>query len=195
MPDGVRSGLAGTSSGGRKRRLRPADLTEVQEALYAEIALGTRARDSPFPLVDAEGSLTGPFDALLLLPELGTAVEGLGLAIRFGGGLPARARELAILVTGHHHHSAFEVAAHEAAGRRAGLSESELASLAEGRDVGANALETLVSRVTRELVSTGALTDSSYQAAVDGLGEEGVFELTCIVGYYSMLAVQMRVFG
>jgi 4-carboxymuconolactone decarboxylase len=47
---------------------------------------------------------------------------------------------------------------------------------------------------TRELLATGDLTDGSYRRAVDALGEAGIVELTALVGYYALLALQLRVF-
>ena len=40
----------------------------------------------------------------------------------------------------------------------------------------------------------GDLSDESWEAASAVLGVEGVFELTALVGYYSTLALQLRVF-
>jgi 4-carboxymuconolactone decarboxylase len=46
----------------------------------------------------------------------------------------------------------------------------------------------------RALVQVGDLDDEEYAAAVAGLGEAGVFELTTLAGYYATLALQLRVF-
>ena len=44
------------------------------------------------------------------------------------------------------------------------------------------------------LAADGDLDDSAYDAAVDALGEDGLFELLTLVGYYGALALQLRVF-
>jgi 4-carboxymuconolactone decarboxylase len=44
------------------------------------------------------------------------------------------------------------------------------------------------------LVGRSDLTDREFEAAVDGLGWPALFELTTLVGYYSTLALQLRVF-
>jgi 4-carboxymuconolactone decarboxylase len=68
----------------RKSRTLPGQMSE-QYALYEKIALGPRAAESAFPFVDQAGALTGPFDAMLLNPVLGDALQALGSALRFGG--------------------------------------------------------------------------------------------------------------
>ena len=47
---------------------------------------------------------------------------------------------------------------------------------------------------TWTLARTGDLTDEQYAAAEAELGQAGLFELTTLVGYYSTLALQLRVF-
>lgn len=181
-------------------RLPPLEVTGLdaeQRALYDSIAGGPRAQGPQlFALTDAAGRLNGPFNAMLLAPRLGTALQALGSAIRYGGALPDRAREIAILVVAQHWDSAFERYAHEPVGRAAGLSEAELAAL-RGADVAelADPVERLVASTTLALAARGGLDDTEYAAAREGLGLPLLFELTTLVGYYATLALQLRVFG
>ena len=180
----------------RLARLQPPFRNEDQERLYASITSGPRGgAQGPFALVDDTGALTGPFNAMLLQPELGGALQALGTAVRFQGTLPDRSRELAILVVAAHWSSTFEQHAHEAAGRLAGLAEAELAAVRAGREPDlADPAERAAVRAARALVRAGDLDDQEYAVAVAELGEAGVFELTTLVGYYAMLALQLRVF-
>jgi 4-carboxymuconolactone decarboxylase len=180
----------------RLPRLHPPFDNEDQQRLYATITSGPRGGSlQPFALVDDVGALAGPFNAMLLQPGLGAALQALGAAIRYQGTLPARTRELAILVVAGHWSSAFEQHAHEAAGRRAGLSEAELAAVRAGEEPAlADPAERAAVRAVRALVQGGDLDDEAYARAVAQLGEPGVFELTTLVGYYATLALQLRVF-
>ena len=178
----------------RLAKLAPAALDEEQRAVYEQIAGGPRA-GGPFRLVDAAGGLEGPFNAFLLQPRLGHALQALGAAVRYETGLTERAREIAILVVAAATGSAFEQYAHEAVGRRAGLTDDELAALREAdTDRLADDAERLVATTTATLVARGDLDDDEYEAAVSLLGLAGVFELLTLVGYYSTLALQLRVF-
>lgn len=176
--------------------LTPGALDEAQQRLYEEITGGPRGQGvPPFPLTGPAGALTGPFNAMLRQPGLGSALQGLGAAIRYQGTLPARIRELAILVVAAHWDSAFEWYAHEAAGRAAGLTGGELAAIrAGGGDGLAGPAERAAVRAAWALVRTGDLDDGQYTEAVTALGEAGLFELTTLVGYYATLALQLRVF-
>ena len=79
-------------------RLAPHELDAEQQRLYTAITAGDRARGRQFfPLTDREGRLEGPFNAMLLNPSIGDALQRLGAAIRYGGRLPTRCREIAIL--------------------------------------------------------------------------------------------------
>ena len=180
----------------RLARLHPPFDNEDRQRLYAAITSGPRGgSQQPFALVDDVGALAGPFNAMLLQPGLGAALQALGAAIRYQGTLPARIRELAILVVAGHWSSAFEQHAHEVAGRRAGLSEAELAAVRAGEEpVLADPAERAAVRAVRALVQEGDLDDEAYARAVAQLGEAGVFELTTLVGYYATLALQLRVF-
>ena len=180
----------------RLARLQHPLRNEDQERLYASITSGPRGgAQGPFALVDDTGALTGPFNAMLLQPELGGALQALGTAVRFQGTLPGRSREPAILIVAAHWWSTFEQHAHEAAGRLAGLAEAELAAVRAGREPDlADPAERAAVRAARALVRAGDLDDEEYAGTVAELGEAGVFELTTLVGYYAMLALQLRVF-
>ena len=173
----------------------PTMLRPDQRRLYDAVAAGPRARGPQhFALTRADGSLRGPFNALLLQPRLGEAVQALGSAIRFAGTLPDRSREIAILLVAAHWGSAFEREAHESVGRAAGLSDDELAALRRGdrrtvRGHGAG-------RRRRDDLSCWRATSTTTcgRRPRGRLGAETVFELTVLVGYYSLLALQLRVF-
>jgi 4-carboxymuconolactone decarboxylase len=175
--------------------LRKSDLSPEQLEVYEAIAGGPRA-GGPFPLTDDQGCLRGPFNAMLLSPPLGLALQALGAAVRYRSGLTDRARELAILVVAAHWNSAFELEAHEAVGRRCGLTDADFEVIRAGGlpDV-TEAAERAAAATARILATAGRLTDEQYRAAVDALGERGLFDLTTLVGYYTTLALQLRVFA
>ncbi|WP_417563918.1 carboxymuconolactone decarboxylase family protein [Microbacterium sp.] len=172
----------------------PAALTDEQRTLYQRITGGPRANGPQhFALTAPDGSLRGPFDAFLLSPQVGDALQQVGAAIRYRTGLPDRARELAILLVAAHWGSAFERESHVAIARSLGVNDVELAALEE-RDVTAfTGVENLVARTVLALLG-GDLDDELWAEASRELGAQVVFELTALVGYYSTLALQLRVF-
>lgn len=179
----------------RLEGLRPEELTDDQRELYESIAGGDRARDASFRLTEDDGSLVGPFNTLLLSPMVGDAVQSVGTAIRFGCGLSPLVREVAILAVAAHRHSPFEWWAHEPIGRRAGLTDAQIAALHSGETP---AFDDDTAAATyafcRALIAGGRPDDVDYEAARAALGLDGVMELVTLVGYYTLLAQLMETF-
>lgn len=181
--------------GARVPKLEPSSLDDEQRSLYDAIAGGRRAQGRQlFQLTDGEGRLEGPFNAFLLQPRLGSALQALGSAVRYETGLDDRCREIAILVVAAHWRSDFERYAHEAVGRSVGLGDAELAAVRDGRPAALDGREAVVARTAAALAVRGDLDDAEYREAVGHLGPAGLFELLTLVGYYAALALQLRVF-
>jgi 4-carboxymuconolactone decarboxylase len=180
----------------RLAKVGPAALDTEQRSLYDAIATGPRARGpAAFPLIDGDGGLEGPFNAFLLQPRLGQALQALGSAVRFETSLTGRAREVAILVVAQVQDSAFEWYAHAAVGRTVGLTAHELDALRSRRfEALPDEYERMVADTALALVTRGDLDDERFERAVVLLGLPTLFELVTLVGYYSLLAVQLRVF-
>ena len=176
-------------------KLLPASLDDDQQVVYDAVAGGPRAAGPQlFRLVDEAGGLEGPFNAFLLQPRLGLALQAVGSAVRYETTLSDRVREIAILVVATHRDSAFEWHAHEAVGRHVGLGDTELSAVREHRYEALPADEQLPARVAHQLLDAGDLDDATYAAAVEALGLPQLFELLTLVGYYDTLALQLRVF-
>jgi alkylhydroperoxidase family enzyme len=180
----------------RLRKLTPEELNEDQRAVYEAVAGGRRAQGPQlFRLVDEDGGLEGPFNAFLLQPKLGFALQALGAAVRYETSLSDRAREIAILVTAVDADAAFEWYAHEAVGRHVGLTDEELDALRTGRfEDFADEVERVVAATVHALCVRGDLNDEEFRRAAGALGDDGVFELLTLAGYYLALAMQLRVF-
>ena len=183
------------TSGARIPKLEPSSLEDEQRSLYDAIAGGRRAQGPQlFRLADSEGRLEGPFNAFLLQPRLGSALQALGSSVRYDTALDDRCREIAILVVAAHWRSAFEWYAHEAVGRSVGLDEADLAAVRDGHYAALAGREAVVARTVAALVARGDLDDTEYREAAGQVGAAGMFELLTLVGYYATLALQLRVF-
>jgi 4-carboxymuconolactone decarboxylase len=133
---------------------------------------------------------------MLLSPDIGMALQELGTAIRYRTGLSPRSRELAILVVAAHWQCEFELDAHTLIGAQVGLTGAELGALRGGEPLWLrDDEEAAVLAATRSLVRTADMGPSQYDAAATALGTAKLFEVSALVGYYSLLALQMRIFG
>jgi 4-carboxymuconolactone decarboxylase len=179
----------------RGRKLDPTELNPQQKDLYDTIVGGPRAgQRGSVPLVDADGRLEGPFNAFLLQPALGQALQTLGATLRYESALAGTAREVAILVVAAARDAEFERFAHEPVARSLGLTGEQLSGIRTGNYGALDAHDALVARATREMLDHGDLSDSTFLELDEALGPAQVFELTALVGYYSLLALQLRVF-
>jgi 4-carboxymuconolactone decarboxylase len=176
-----------------ERLLRPDELTSEQRALYDELCAGPRADSSrPGGPVDGEGRLTGPFNALLHAPAVGGPLQRLGAALRYESSLADDVRESLICLVAGVRGSSYEREAHEPIARRAGIGDDVLQVLARGE---------LPEGAGAELRLGHALLTGAQPAAdpagdpVSELGHAVVLEVSTLVGYYTTLAWQLRLFG
>jgi len=179
----------------RLARLRPDELSEGQQRLYDALTGGPRGAPGSGMEIRVDGSLGGPFNAMLHHPGVGAALQELGAQLRFAAALSGRCRELAVLLVAAHHRSEYEWQAHAALAQREGLTAKQVEALRTGGEPDLDdEVERATVAATRELLATGDLADASYRRAADALGEAGLVELTALIGYYGLLALQMRVF-
>jgi 4-carboxymuconolactone decarboxylase len=180
----------------RLELLTPSRLSPGQRELYDEIAGGPRAAGPQlFALTDGAGALNGPFNAMLYAPGVGHALQALGAAVRYRTELSDRVREIAVLAVAAAWQCDFEMDAHEAIARAAGVTEAEINAVRMGGELPlSDDLERASLAVVRALLLRADLDEAEYGAARDLVGEPALVELSTLVGYYSMLALQLRIF-
>lgn len=173
----------------------PARFSPEQKALYDSIAQGPRAAKRA-SLVDAQGHLTGPFNAFLHLPALGRHWSAIGEDLRFRTALDRRLFELAILVIAVHWRSGHEWAAHARLAREAGIDQTAIDALRNGeRPVFEKRDERAVFGFVHELVCERQASNRAYDEVVSVLGESQAVELVNAVGYYVALAAMLNAFA
>lgn len=163
----------------------PADrLDEAQRAAAAELIAGPRK------------AVKGPFIALLRTPALLERVQKLGEVLRFRTSLPPRLSEFTTLVVVRQWTQQFEWAVHVPLARAAGVQPETLDALAQGRrPVGMADDEACVHDFVTELTRHHGVSDATYAAACERLGEAGVVELTALAGYFAMVSAVLNVAG
>ena len=110
---------------GRLPPLKPEDLNDAQLALYDGLvaSYGPWADKSGFEVIAPDGSLLGPLNPLLFSPALGAAQIEVFHADRSSTSLSPRVHEVVVLTVGAAWESDYELYAHSAVGRLAGLSD------------------------------------------------------------------------
>jgi 4-carboxymuconolactone decarboxylase len=181
--------------------IAPADLTEEQKPLYSDMEKGISSNFNAFIAIAPEGdpkagALMGPWNPWLQSPRIGGAVWELTKALAMGATLPAPVREIAILVTGAHFNSAYEIYAHIKMAETQGMSEARLATLITGsRPSDLTAEEGTAYDVAFALVNGGALPEPAYRLAIETFGQTGTNELIFLVGLYCMVSITLNGFN
>lgn len=136
----------------------------------------------------------GPFVPLSRSPEVLRMATHIGKYLRHESPVPTKLSELATLVTARRWSQNFEWFAHAAIARHAGLKETTIAAIAEGRhpdDMTDD--EAVVFAFCTETHHNGQVCDATYARAKALLGEQGIIDLIAICGYYTLLAFAMNV--
>jgi len=88
----------------------------------------------------------------------------------------------------------FEWQAHHRAGVQAGLKEATVTSIIEGkRPTGLDPDEQAVYNFCTELYKTKQVSDATFQALKDKVGERGIVEVIGASGYYQLVSMLMNV--
>jgi 4-carboxymuconolactone decarboxylase len=141
-------------------------------------------------IVESRGEVSRPFQLLLHAPALAESVAALGHVVRRGTTLAPADRELVILAAGHWLGCRFVWDSHLAAASAAGVPDTTVAAIGSDHSELGDREVTLLGFVEK-LCSTRSVTEPTFEAARQLLGDRGVVELATTVGYYTMLAALM----
>ncbi len=168
--------------GDRFKPLTYEQLTLEQKTMVEHLMSGER------------GGLNGPFNVLLRSPEVGDAAQKLGAQLRFHSSLPAKLRELAIIITGRYWVAQYEWYAHHRLALEAGVSPAIADAIQAGkRPASMQPDEEIVYNFCNELLYDKRVSDATFKAAVDKFGERTVVDLTALVGYYNFVSLILNV--
>ena len=167
--------------GDRFKPLAYDQLTPEQKTMVEHLFAGER------------GGMNGPFNVLLRSPEMGDLAQKLGAQLRFHSALTAKQRELAILVTARYWTAQYEWTAHRKLAMQAGISPAAADAIAAGKKPASlEPDQEVVYNFSTELLHTKQVSDGTYKAALDKLGERGVVDLTALVGYYQFVSMMLN---
>ncbi|AFA71994.1 carboxymuconolactone decarboxylase family protein [Gordonia polyisoprenivorans VH2] len=108
------------------------------------------------------------------------------------GTLSRKDSEMVIIRVAHLRGSAYELDHHRRIGKRAGITDDELARILEGPDAGWGDRERAILRVVDQLVTTHDVDDVAWEALRRHLDERRTIGLLLLVGQYDMLATTLH---
>jgi 4-carboxymuconolactone decarboxylase len=157
-------------------------------------ALDAAQRAAAQALIDGpRKGVYGPFLPLLRSPALLERVATLGEYLRFHSVLDARIREFATCVAARHVSNQFEWVMHAPLAVKAGVSREAIDALRQGATPrGLAADEQDAFDFAQEVLNRNGVCDATYQSACARFGEQGVVELTTLLGYFAMVSWLMN---
>jgi alkylhydroperoxidase family enzyme len=105
----------------------------------------------------------------------------------WGGGLGARAIEVAILSTVSIMGARYPLAWHVGDGRDAGLTDPEIHALVHGEAAGLDEADAAVASFARQLTAESAVSDGAFAAVSARMDERQIVELVLLVGLYNLV--------
>jgi 4-carboxymuconolactone decarboxylase len=180
---GLASGQAAATAelrlrGDRFKPLTADELTPQQKTFVEDIMKG------PAP------NLNGPYNVLLRSPEMGDLAHQFGIYTRFHSTVPRKLNELAIIMAARFWNSQFVWFAHRRAAQDAGLSQAIVDAIAEKkRPASMQPDEEAVYNFADELLNRREVSDATFAAAKDKLGEQGVVDLVAGMGYFQLISM------
>jgi 4-carboxymuconolactone decarboxylase len=189
------------------RRIRVATTMVSAIALLARLA-AAHAEDGPrFPqptieqlnpeqqavaaevLKQSSAGLGGPYGMLIKSPELLKRYLLMTDYLRQKTSLPHRLNEMAILLEARLWDAQYEWWAHEPLARKAGLADAIIEDIRAGkRPATMQPDEAIVYDVVTELLNKRQLSDATFAAAKQTLGEQQVVDLVAVTGFYVMVS-------
>ena len=138
--------------------------------------------------------VVGPFVPLIRCPRLLNLIEPLGTELRFHGRLDQRVREIVICAIARRTANQFEWNVHASLALEVGVSRASIDAV---RDEGIHEDGPLDERValefTLQMMLMHVIPDSLFNEAKSIFGDEGIIELTTLVGYFVTICWIMNV--
>ncbi len=141
------------------------------------------------------GQVSGPFGILLHSPELALRAAQVSRYVRWESDLTPAQRETAIITAARELDAALMWNAHVRLAREGGVREEVIEAI--GHRAALDALEpgeAAIVRYVRELFADNRVSDESFEALRALLGDQGIVDLTGLVGYYVFVGFILNAF-
>jgi len=150
-------------------------------------------KDAIEALIGGRGRLLTPYKIWLHSPKLFRAMETLGTFLNKKGSLTEREVELGIVLIAHHWHGEYVYAAHVKTCLALGYPQAVIDAIRNNKEPDLpNPRERCVYEIAKLAQQPGAGSDQVFDRAAATLGRNGLAELLALLGYYSAVAMAMK---
>jgi 4-carboxymuconolactone decarboxylase len=159
----------------------PEKLTPEQTTVFDQLTAG-------------RGRILGPYKIWIHSPPVASGMERIGTFLNKHASLSKREVEIGILVIAQHWQGDYVRAAHIREGKAAGLTQATIDAILAGADPKlADPHERAVHAFAAALVSRTKLSDAEFAEIEKALGRDGIAEVLVLLGYYTSVALGMKV--
>ncbi len=135
----------------------------------------------------------GPFEPLMYSPEVMSLARAMGDYLRYKPAIGTTLSELAILITAREWTQDIELVIHYPLALKVGISKDIADAIRDGRRPTAmSGDEEMTYDFASELLHNKRVSDPTYARVEARFGRKGAVDLTGIVAYYTMLAMEMN---
>jgi 4-carboxymuconolactone decarboxylase len=144
-------------------------------------------------LLKGRGRLLAPYKVWLYSPTLMQAMEQLGTFLNKQSSLSEREVELGICLIAQHWMGEYVFAAHAKRCLELGVPPAAIDAIRRNEPPALDSpRERAICEIARVAQEPGPGPDASFDGALDALGREGLAETLCLFGYYSAVAIAMK---
>ncbi len=183
--------------GGRIPLVKPDELTSAQRPLYDSINASQVpwAEKAGFVAKTQYGSLVGPFNVSLQSPAIASAFAALQSAEAANTTLNERTRQVVILTVGSIWKSQYELYAHKAVARKAGIPEAAIEAVATGglADVLTEEEQT-AQAFTLAITRDHQASNEIFDRAKETFGVRGIVDILFLAGCYDVVCSLLNAF-
>jgi 4-carboxymuconolactone decarboxylase len=145
-------------------------------------------------LTAGRGRILGPYKIWIHSPTVASGMEHIGTFLNKKGWLSPREVEIGILVIAQHWDADYVRQAHIRLGREVGLTQEQIDAILAGRDPKlTDPHENAVHTFATALAAGAKMSDEEFAAVEKVLGHAGVAEVLVLLGYYTSVALGMKV--
>ena len=184
--------------GGRLPLADPTTLAGAQRELFDVVMTTTVpwANGAGFQSMTRDGRLIGPFNPFLLNPAVASKFLDWQFAEQSQTSLSERVRQVVILAVGATWGADYELYAHSAVARKAGISEDAVSVLAgDGLPDDLREHEKIAARVALQLSTKHRIDDGLYRQAEQVFGRQGLFDIAALIGIHHAVCTTLTMFA
>ena len=161
--------------------INPDQLTDEQTSIFERLVAG-------------RGRILGPYRVWIHSPTVASGMEQIGTFLNKRSTLSEREVEMVIIMIATHWRGDYVQTAHVRMGKKVGLSQAVLDALIAGTEPPlTDAHEQAVYRFAAAMIESRKVPDAEFAAIEKTLGRPGIAEVLVLIGYYTSVAMAMKV--